>query len=157
MPTGSSPRLWGIRVSRAQLRGKPRFIPTPVGHTSVNRYSLMNISVHPHACGAYIERINSPLVLSGSSPRLWGIRRNGCNQHLDIRFIPTPVGHTYSEALSTAPLAVHPHACGAYKILCNHCNADCGSSPRLWGIPALKQLKHHSIRFIPTPVGHTYR
>ena len=156
MPTGSSPRLWGIRVSRAQLRGKPRFIPTPVGHTSTSSISRTHFPVHPHACGAYIKSktdiqlvnrfIPTPVGHTsqravgendnlGSSPRLWGIPIRYSTTRRQHRFIPTPVGHTAAESCLSSALAVHPHACGAYERNTLDSNT--------------KQ------RFIPTPVGHT--
>ncbi|EEB35027.1 hypothetical protein DESPIG_00031 [Desulfovibrio piger ATCC 29098] len=35
----------------------------------------MVLTVHPHACGEYIVPRAAGSVLSGSSPRVWGIRR----------------------------------------------------------------------------------
>jgi hypothetical protein len=72
--SGSSPRVWGIRIS-------------------VN-VSVLLAAVHPHGCGEYSRtKIKAPKG-AGSSPRVWGIH----SEHWDIRhyerFIPTGVGNT---------------------------------------------------------------
>ena len=72
------------------------------------------MTVHPHACGAYANLYSFPNILTGSSPRLWGIPLFSDYIQLRIRFIPTPVGHTFGFIFVNALKAVHPHACGAY-------------------------------------------
>ena len=134
---GSSPRLWGIHAARYS--------------------SLEPQSVHPHACGAYFAHSEYTWFVSGSSPRLWGILVENADHRCRGRFIPTPVGHTLSTTFLAVSAAVHPHACGAYKWRLKGHATDIGSSPRLWGIRTATWLHIDSIRFIPTPVGHTNR
>ena len=50
---GSSPRLWGTLLFDL-LRGlHDRFIPTPVGNTGPRSCKVIDLSVHPHACGEH--------------------------------------------------------------------------------------------------------
>ena len=91
---------------------------------------------------------------TGSSPRLWGtpLRRPPCM--FGIRFIPTAVGNAPALPTSSSPPSVHPHGCGERngtgKVTIN---AN-GSSPRLWGTPALGAWGDGGKRFIPTAVGN---
>ena len=132
---GSSPRLWGIQQRFIYCNIRGRFIPTPVGHTTLLVPGRLSISVHPHACGAYAVHFNQFLHSLGSSPRLWGIL---CN-----------------ESRSLLIRAVHPHTCGAYAIVRGY-KGDC---PRFIPTPVGHTYNNQpSIlynRFIPTPVGHT--
>ena len=132
--------------------------------------------VHPHACGAYVNHKRRDTVRNGSSPRLWGIQIDVIRRVDNVRFIPTPVGHTKTRPRAACIGAVHPHACGAYFIFLACSVYACGSSPRLWGIrsktcwqkpyggssPRLwgilydRRKNHAPERFIPTPVGHTH-
>ena len=50
---GSSPRLWGTRVRIPRAGLVVRFIPTPVGNTSVTFVFIFSFPVHPHACGEH--------------------------------------------------------------------------------------------------------
>ena len=91
---GSSPHTWGIpgRVRFGILY--PRFIPTYVGHTGSRVNGKISKTVHPHIRGAY-KQIHLWLYdMNGSSPHTWGIRKEGGERMIDLRFIPTYVGHT---------------------------------------------------------------
>ena len=171
-----SPRLWGIHTIMTMRILAFRFIPTPVGHTYLCQISTALPPVHPHACGAYIHCTDLLHTLHGSSPRLWGILARHIVSAYSLRFIPTPVGHTFLNAKNSAKHPVHPHACGAYiksktdiqlvnrfiPTPVGHTsqravgeNDNLGSSPRLWGIPIRYSTTRRQHRFIPTPVGHT--
>ena len=91
---GSSPRLWGIHDEQVAAWVDRRFIPTPVGNTLFSSSRSRQCAVHPHACGEYCVSNGTNSQRTGSSPRLWGIRRDRsvCPSH--PRFIPTPVGNT---------------------------------------------------------------
>ena len=154
--TGSSPRVWGIRLQATNIRSHLRFIPTCVGNTGSIFRSCKNTAVHPHVCGEYITCLEDRFAshrfiptcvgnttslemmvpsINGSSPRVWGIRFCLAFSGGNHRFIPTCVGNTWS-----AP---------ARKAM------PTGSSPRVWGIPFLWSDIDGRRRFIPTCVGNT--
>ena len=153
---GSSPRVWGLRPQGVGHRGRDRFIPTCVGTTWRSPSDRDCPSVHPHVCGDYgwvnWEEIQQArfiptcvgttrsvawpgMSMSGSSPRVWGLRwtiwgptgRGPVHPHVcgdyaggrmrltfGERFIPTCVGTTRTrEAVDDI-----------YR----------GSSPRVWGL-----------------------
>ena len=70
-----------------------------------------------------------------------------------MRFIPTPVGSIFTDRPASAPVTVHPHACGEYLGSPAHRNWGVGSSPRLWGVSCERMSAILTERFIPTPVG----
>ena len=117
--------------------------------------SVRPLPVHPHACGELRLMAKQTGSKVGSSPRLWGtlwIKIDSQNNH---RFIPTPVGNSFSWALTLTLLPVHPHACGE---LIGRVIITCkryGSSPRLWGTRVKAHEKDINCRFIPTPVGNS--
>ena len=91
---GSSPRVWGIHFSPSAMQRCVRFIPTRVGNTSRRVYQRRASAVHPHACGEYAPAGGTVSAQSGSSPRVWGIRRSSARRCRVSRFIPTRVGNT---------------------------------------------------------------
>eukprot|EP01037_Dinobryon_pediforme_P012637 gene12638-12730_t len=82
---GSSPRMWGTRITTFWMISETRFIPTHVGNTRWPHGPSRQHPVHPHACG--------------SSPRMWGTPRGMLSHSLRSRFIPTHVGNTTSESV----------------------------------------------------------
>ena len=152
---GSSPRLWGTRLTFCPSIFAVRFIPTPVGNTLHTCNSLINVTVHPHACGEHSIPTIRICRLSGSSPRLWGTPVNNVSIVPTWRFIPTPVGNTESPVVPTHDHPVHPHACGEHLIASVAKYTRDGSSPRLWGTLMQNPEIIEGLRFIPTPVGNT--
>ena len=69
---GSSPRMWGTRLQTCRPQYSTRFIPAYVGNTSSGRTAVRSPSVHPRVCGEHIPWPRSLVILSGSSPRMWG-------------------------------------------------------------------------------------
>ena len=67
-------------------------IPTRVGTSS--SWSIMPVKMkdHPHACGDKYEIACYFLLISGSSPRVWGQVTVVHNGKIGVRIIPTRVG-----------------------------------------------------------------
>ena len=152
---GSSPRLWGTHGCRAGPVSHNRFIPTPVGNTVEGCPSQIHIQVHPHACGEHRVVAGKLLPGSGSSPRLWGTPCRNAVAVTRHRFIPTPVGNTWTQSIAPGGTPVHPHACGEHAGQSHYNTRDIGSSPRLWGTRLNVVAEVCNRRFIPTPVGNT--
>ena len=138
---GSSPRMWGILVVIKLHAARVRFIPTHVGNTRAKAGAPVMPSVHPHACGEYLFLGLLHGHIAGSSPRMWGIPPWLTAWMRARRFIPTHVGNTSSMSSVGMQNAVHPHACGEYYFRVLEPGSYVGSSPRMWGIQALKRLK----------------
>ena len=152
---GSSPRVWGIRALGVLEAGFCRFIPTRVGNTGIRIFRGLGDTVHPHACGEYYREGQTMHTRRGSSPRVWGIPGITEGPHSGGRFIPTRVGNTPWLRRYHGQPAVHPHACGEYVEALQQLRKGHGSSPRVWGIPALPSARIRRRRFIPTRVGNT--
>ncbi len=112
--SGSSPRVWGIRLQSRIL------------------YAVH--AVHPHGCGEYHVWHSIIISVSGSSPRVWGILQATGKCSVCFRFIPTGVGNTESAFHAVCFKTVHPHGCGEYTGNVAGTLWDYGSSPRVWGI-----------------------
>ena len=153
--TGSSPHTWGIHTAHRRLCRPGRFIPTYVGHTSLERQRFALCSVHPHIRGAYSTLFHVPAMGCGSSPHTWGIHYMPYLPILLYRFIPTYVGHTGVKTIWQEQLTVHSHIRGAYQHPPPAATWQFGSSPHTWGIPLHPRMGMNSARFIPTYVGHT--
>ena len=130
---GSSPRAWG----------------TP---NEEERYSTNN-TVHPHGRGEHDCHESNGHEYCGSSPRAWGTLTLLKIRGVEIRFIPTGVGNTFSYCDGARLIAVHPHGRGEHAVLwavqrrpagSSHGRgehswnsllriSDNGSSPRAWG------------------------
>ena len=156
-PGGSSPRMWGTQDRAIELLTIQRFIPTHVGNTTRKSLKSFLTAVHPHACGEHLARRSLASPSAGSSPRMWGTRKNRNRNECHPRFIPTHVGNTDDTANTAKFSSVHPHACGEHWYDNPERSARIGSSPRMWGTQQCKCLERISCRFIPTHVGNTSR
>ena len=112
-PCGSSPRMWGTRMSIFYHLPNSWFIPTHVGNSLSDMLASRAHSVHPHACGELVHFHHVVSSGTGSSPRMWGTQA------------PGPAGRH--------PGTVHPHACGELSLKHLGKIPEHGSSPRMWG------------------------
>ncbi len=135
---GPSPRVWGIRGNTYQRLVSLRSIPTRVGNTAPPPARFSAASVHPHACGEYIERL---MPFFDAIP--------------NARSIPTRVGNTCPPPPRALHSTVHPHACGEYIKFQPFSLHACGPSPRVWGIHFHIIIVLTITRSIPTRVGNT--
>ncbi len=72
---GSSPRMWGTLQCLMEEGENERFIPTHVGNSHMLLTLSENPPVHPHACGELTIAPEGDWRSFGSSPRMWGTRR----------------------------------------------------------------------------------
>jgi len=156
-PGGSSPRPWGTLVRLDGHGVLCRFIPTPVGNTSVPSAGHAALPVHPHARGEHTVGPSGQRRRGGSSPRPWGTPRPRRPAAAHSRFIPTPVGNTRSTWMHGQMSPVHPHARGEHFVNERIAQRGVGSSPRPWGTLHRHRRGQPHRRFIPTPVGNTHR
>ena len=132
-----------------------RVIPTRVGTTREKYRRRWKSSGHPHACGDYRSSFAFSVASFGSSPRVWGLRRQGGGEPPPSWVIPTRVGTTSRPRRSPPSLTGHPHACGDYGYTPNPTPVDGGSSPRVWGLRGAGSGLWPLRRVIPTRVGTT--
>ncbi len=154
---GSSPRMWGTPHCFLNNGLRVRFIPTHVGNTPNPAPLPSGNTVHPHACGEHYKTVNLMNKTGGSSPRMWGTRRNPLCLMVSYRFIPTHVGNTPPRFSWPRWHPVHPHACGEHLFDGIKGDMKSGSSPRMWGTHSKHLLWCYCLRFIPTHVGNTLR
>src|SRR5699024_7139785 len=113
--------------------GFARSIPTCVGPAASSKSVLTRTSVHPHVRGACSLALAAGWLISGPSPRAWGLHspvRYSWRQARSIptcvgparpcsasarrgRSIPTCVGPASWNGRTCARHAVHPHVRGA--------------------------------------------
>ena len=127
-----------------------------MGNSTEDSLSTLEYTVHPHACGELDGLGSSPLLLIGSSPRLWGTRLFQHPYLLSLRFIPTLVGNSRRIEKNLEWKTVHPHACGELSHTKFYCRIHSGSSPRLWGTLKTANGLRKGERFIPTLVGNSH-
>ena len=69
---GSSPRVWGQARTTAPYLTPDRIIPTRMGTSRACDDLRHPYQDHPHAYGDKSARQQPPIVVLGSSPRVWG-------------------------------------------------------------------------------------
>ncbi len=139
---GSSPRMWGTQEAALAVVDPHRFIPTHVGNTVGGGDEGCVHSVHPHACGEHPGVVHVAGGRAGSSPRMWGTLIGDSRPDALRRFIPTHVGNTAPAPATNTPTSVHPHACGEHPDGYRLIRLEHGSSPRMWGTPAVDGCVH---------------
>jgi len=153
---GSSPRMWGTPTIAVPVLSLSWFIPTHVGNSFFIYISEKVLLVHPHACGELGVICRYPVVVAGSSPRMWGTLtrpRFGYNLRW---FIPTHVGNSGVSLTEPGASLVHPHACGELFLMVYSVKEAYGSSPRMWGTLFGSSSFQTYIWFIPTHVGNSW-
>ena len=148
-PVGNTHRRQPVRLAA-------RFIPTPVGNTPTSPPPKGARAVHPHARGEHWNLDAAAWAIAGSSPRPWGTRKRKRTLWNRRRFIPTPVGNTWSWSKRGQKPSVHPHARGEHCEWLPVLHKYNGSSPRPWGTHTRLLLAPAMARFIPTPVRNTF-
>ena len=109
---GSSPRVWGQVSLSTSLMQKIRIIPTRMG-TSLNELiRTLDTFNHPHAYGDKPLCLSLSLIISGSSPRVWGQASARGTQEKSERIIPTRMGTRKVLNGATLSYEDHPHAYG---------------------------------------------
>ena len=73
--SGSSPRMRGTGLDRADGYEGPRFIPAHAGNSSRHGTTPRRGTVHPRACGEQAPSWRVPNRQGGSSPRMRGTAR----------------------------------------------------------------------------------
>ena len=121
-----------------------------MGNTCAYRAGSVCQSVHPHACGEYLDKSTAYRWQNGSPPRVWGIRVRESPKPRVNRFTPTRVGNTRRVSNIIHPQSVHPHACGEYCVIFSRRLDASGSPPRVWGI----RTKERSERKNPSVHPH---
>ena len=94
-PHGCGERL----LTQLLHRRDARFIPTAVGNAPFSCVSLFHLPVHPHGCGERGTLRQEQGRGDGSSPRLWGTRKEKPLELFHERFIPTAVGNAEGKAV----------------------------------------------------------
>ena len=157
LPTGPSPRGWGIHARGRWREPNGRTIPTRVGNTAECSPRARAVTDHPHAGGEYLMLSHSFTITTGPSPSGWGIPWICHLQSVICRTIPTRVGNT-ARTSATAPQSPdHPHAGGEYAASNPSSASLRGPSPRGWGILSPRSELCAALRTIPTRVGNTCR
>ena len=113
------------------------------------------LPVHPRACGEYAGDVGAAPPLTGSSPRVRGIRRPADEQCIRNRFIPARAGNTLLSKVRAKWRTVHPRACGEYWRGTDMSRKMTGSSPRVRGIHHCCCRHCIHARFIPARAGNT--
>ena len=132
------------------------YIPTLVGRFAGGTGPRYHTSVHPHACGEIDVSSENFILLSGTSPRLWGDSNPATTTAPTQRYIPTLVGRFQRKHLRRSQNAVHPHACGEIGIIGRVNAPQLGTSPRLWGDCRDPKIAVKLMRYIPTLVGRFF-
>ena len=112
MNYGPSPRGWGTQSPQHTRTSRNRTIPTRVGNSIESGEALPLAAVHPHAGGELSDKIASPVMIPGPSPRGWGTQLACCADVMVIRSIPTRVGNSRAYLSPHPDFPVHPHAGG---------------------------------------------
>ncbi len=151
---GSSPRVRGTSIVRANTYLNLRFIPASAGNMNPYIMVARYITVHPRECGEHSTGDYSPTALNGSSPRVRGTFRTSTGCVYPARFIPASAGNMKYLPLQQQCHPVHPRECGEHCCKTSNCSWFSGSSPRVRGTydQGLDGIRRG--RFIPASAGN---
>ena len=145
--------MWGQAYIEHTVKRNGGIIPTRVGTSIFTPRFLLIREDHPHACGDKIISIDVPILLAGSSPRVWGQGPYFTVHLFRLGIIPTRVGTSINDSLRRRDFWDHPHACGDKFDYLEICTDKRGSSPRVWGQVFIALVMEFFLRIIPTRVG----
>ena len=145
----------GILHRSCGVGRQTRFIPAHAGNSFDDRAPAMHRSVHPRACGEFVNAGDDGPHRDGSSPRMRGIHGDHPRSRAAERFIPAHAGNSLPGIPTPANLPVHPRACGEFIHVLGQGVGAAGSSPRMRGILRRMQRRTPSLRFIPAHAGNS--
>ena len=152
---GSSPRMRGSLVDKADVSLLGGIIPAHAGLTARRPSSTCRRRDHPRACGAHDDWAHEVYKEMGSSPRMRGSHDTYHIISCLHGIIPAHAGLTSYLAAHSMPCWDHPRACGAHD-LANYGRLLCeGSSPRMRGSRRCHYYHRRAVGIIPAHAGLT--
>ena len=145
--------MWGQVRRPPNNQRSYRIIPTRVGTSVFWLDIVLRYQDHPHACGDKMTLFCKVIIMSGSSPRVWGQETAGISSACSLGIIPTRVGTRTAYSLMSRAWEDHPHACGDKYARADVAGERRGSSPRVWGQASPVKRKSAIVGIIPTRVG----
>ena len=130
---GSSPRVRGKREGEADAGSRNGLIPACAGKTGWRAAPPHSQPAHPRVCGENGKYAGSPVLKSGSSPR---VRGKPARLRLRLRhagLIPACAGKTARVNRGLRGLEAHPRVCGENSFRELFEKLTEGSSPRVRG------------------------
>ena len=154
-PGGSSPRVRGLLAVYYDTVCDPGIIPARAGFTDHAAPVLGAQPDHPRACGVYIHFLPSHYSVTGSSPRVRGLRIAERKTRGESWIIPARAGFTRDGGIPGFAMWDHPRACGVYNRLSLNDGGESGSSPRVRGLLVKNRVITERDRIIPARAGFT--
>ena len=152
---GSSPRVRGKHLGRAQTHTRRGLIPARAGKTQPLQVRGDPAPAHPRACGENFWGIGDSTWAWGSSPRVRGKRADRCAGQPRQRLIPARAGKTRFTSSGRVGGRAHPRACGENIGYSQPNRRTIGSSPRVRGKPRRRLLALPALGLIPARAGKT--
>ena len=112
------------------------------------------MTVHPRVCGERGRTLAPHVCDFGSSPRVRGTRERAACDDVKIRFIPACAGNARDNSRGCQVLTVHPRVCGERGANPMMSSTTDGSSPRVRGTLAHREIGILMERFIPACAGN---
>ena len=152
---GPSPRVRGKLQQSCHGHLLFRSIPARAGETIARVCSVLEVPVHPRACGGNLIRRRTLIPVTGPSPRVRGKPKLEPGHRRRGRSIPARAGETSGCRRARGFPTVHPRACGGNKRATWAALLYEGPSPRVRGklqqLPAERGIEGS----IPARAGET--
>ena len=151
---GSSPRVRGTGLRRADARDDGRVIPAGAGNRTGASCFPITRSGHPRGCGEQSFGMTRHNARHGSSPRVRGTDRAPMLALALFRVIPAGAGNSLLHGRHEDEQTGHPRGCGEQSRMAASSVLSAGSSPRVRGTEILVGLRTPERRVIPAGAGN---
>ena len=136
-PKWDHPRVCGEHCrERRACSASWGIIPACAGNTRPANRKIVEVGDHPRVCGEHSLQACNAWLISGSSPRVRGTRRQQELHRHRRGIIPACAGNTKSQSTNGSSARDHPRVCGEHKRVKSDNGKLSGSSPRVRGTPA---------------------
>ena len=152
---GSSPRVRGTQDRTGRHRHDPGIIPACAGNTVVFSNECRFSQDHPRVCGEHPGLLVLPKDTTGSSPRVRGTHPPMVLRPVPDGIIPACAGNTSTFLRSRSTARDHPRVCGEHSAMRAALLFAAGSSPRVRGTRAGRNVVHRMPGIIPACAGNT--
>ena len=155
MPSDTTPRVRGLRITIAVAQVRSGYNPACAGTTSCTFSTTAVTAIQPRVCGDYHVDGWHCYHRTDTTPRVRGLRPARARRWRPTRYNPACAGTTYEHYTQKQESTIQPRVCGDYRLTSCRRISGFDTTPRVRGLRYLKERRKNKNRYNPACAGTT--